>query len=743
MKSKLGLCLGIVLFSVFSSLSAEISENVLWRVIDQSSHTISSEKGSLAKKTVLPVYQNALLMELNQQQMINRLQSARIPVSLEAKSAISLNFISLPLLLPNGNKIVAKLIPDEVLPSALADKFPGISTFKILPESNIFAGRVDVTPKGFHAILNMVDGETILIDPVDLASSLYASYRKSDQDAASYRQFSCAVNDLQMHGEEDLLDQSSPVIANKIAARSPESLLNYRIAIAATGEYTDRHGGTVEGALAAIVTSLNRVNLVMERDLGIHLSLVENNHLLISTDPDSDPFTKTDMVELVTENQAFIDTVIGTDNYDLGHLFTTKGGGLAAIASACNSYRKAQGVSGISNPVSDSFDLDFVAHEIGHQLGATHTFNSSQGLCSGNTRTARTAFEPGSGSSIMSYAGYCGLDNLQSNTDAMYHIGSIKQINDYTNSGQGNACGERRAVNNLAPLADAGQDAIIPSRTPFELTGHASDADGDSLIYAWEQLDAGETSTEYTDKGNNALFRVHNPHNSRHRSFPPLPDILNHSSSKGETLPERQRSMRFAFVAQDGYNIAQSDEMSIQVERSGSRFALNLPKSQYIRGETYQVFWNVANTDQAPINCQNVDISLSTDGGYLFNQILAKSVLNSGSAWVTIPVDSAIGNQGRFKLKCSDNIFFAVSYRDFVVTDKTTQVIYKYNDEDQPEPELKDTDIDVIAVVNNVANDSSGDVSDSAGGVFDYCLFFLSLLLIRKTRILNKGTYID
>ena len=239
------------------------------------------------------------------------------------------------------------------------------------------------------------------------------------------------------------IDQSSPVIANKIAASSPESLLNYRIAIAATGEYTAKHGGTVEGALAAITTSLNRVNLVMERDLGIHLSLVENNHLLISTDPESDPFTKTDLVELVAENQAFIDTVIGTDNYDLGHLFTTKGGGLAAIASACNSYRKAQGVSGISNPVSDSFDLDFVAHEIGHQLGATHTFNSSQGLCSGNTRTARTAFEPGSGSSIMSYAGYCGLDNLQSNTDAMYHIGSIQQINDYTSSGQGNACGER------------------------------------------------------------------------------------------------------------------------------------------------------------------------------------------------------------------------------------------------------------------------------------------------------------
>ena len=616
MKSRIGFCLIFIFSCAFTTLSADVNDNVLWQVLDQSTPAISSNKYALAKKPVASAYQNALLLKLNQQLMIELLQPPSITGSVQAKSAKSLKVLTIPLLLPSGKEVMVKVTSDEVLPAGLVEKFPGISTFKILPGSDIFAGRLGLTQNGFHGILNTVDGEVVLIDPVDVASGVYASYRKSDQQEGSFRQFSCAVSDQDLDLNETMQLEASPVKLAKLAAKSPESLLNYRIAIAATGEYTAKHGGTVEGALAAITTTLNRVNMVMERDLGIHLKLVENNHLLINTDAQSDPFSKTDLVELVAENQEFIDSVIGSDNYDLGHLFTTKGGGLAAIASTCNSYRKAQGVSGISNPVSDSFDLDFVAHEIGHQLGATHTFNSSQGLCSGNTRTARTAFEPGSGSSIMSYAGYCGLDNLQSNTDAMYHIGSIKQINDYTSSGQGNACGERRTVNNLAPLPDAGQDAIIPSRTPFELTGHASDADGDSLIFAWEQLDAGETSAEYTDKGDNALFRVHNPHNSKYRSFPPLPDILNHRSSKGETLPERQRSMSFAFVAQDGYNIAQSDEMTIQVVRSGSRFALNLPKSQYTRGETYQLFWNVANTDQAPINCQNVDISLSTDGGY-------------------------------------------------------------------------------------------------------------------------------
>ena len=189
--------------------------------------------------------------------------------------------------------------------------------------------------------------------------------------------------------------------------------------------------------------------------------------------------------------------------------------------------------------------------------------------------------------------------------------------------------------------------------------------------------------------------------------------------------------MRFAFVAQDGYNIAQSDEMTIMVERTGSRFALNLPKSQYTRGETYQIFWNVANSDRAPINCQNVDILLSTDGGYRFNQILAKSVLNSGSAWVTIPVDSALGNQARFKLKCSDNIFFALSYRDFVITDKTTSVTFKYNDEDQPEPDLKDTDPDAVPLVNNVTNTVVNASSGASGGSFGIYLFLSCLYLIR------------
>ncbi len=523
----------------------------------------------------------------------------------------TLNRISIPL--PNGAITVLELVPDPVLSGTLADKYPDIQTYKVIANDTVFSGKVDITSSGFHAMLQMFDGEIIFIDPVDVLKDRYVSYKKSAQKQSNDRTFSCGVTQHQSHLTEEFAGWQS--LARVVAERTTESLLHYRIAVATSGEYAAKHGGTVAGVMSAITTTLSRVNQILERDLGIHLDIVENNDLIINTDANSDPFTKTDMIELLGQNQEYIDSVIGSGNYDIGHLFSGSGGGIAAIASVCNQYRKAQGISGTSNPVNDSFDLDFVAHEIGHQLGATHTFNSSQGLCSGSTRSEKTAFEPGSGSSIMSYAGYCGLDNLQSHADAMYHIGSIEQISDFTSNGRGNLCGTQKAFNNKPPVTDAGDDFTIPSRTPFELKGSAQDADGDSLIYAWEQIDAGESSLEFDDKGDNALFRVHIPQNKTVRIFPPLQDILSNSSSRGEKLPEHQRILNFSFVAQDGVNVAQSDEMKINVARTGSRFALNLPKSQYTIGESYQVLWNVADTNKPPVNCQNVDLFLSSDGG--------------------------------------------------------------------------------------------------------------------------------
>jgi len=470
---------------------------------------------------------------------------------------------------------------------------------------------------------------------------------------------------------------------------------------------------------------------VLERDLGIHLNLVENNDLLINTDASSDPFTNTKLLDLVFQNQEFIDAIIGNANYDIGHLLTSSGGGLAAIASICNNGNKAKGASGISSPRGDSFDLDFVAHEIGHQLGATHTFNSSQGACSEETRTARTAFEPGSGSSIMSYAGYCGLDNIQSNTDAMYHIGSIKQIADYTNNGNGSSCGVVKSTQNTPPQVDAGRNFIIPARTPFELKGIAEDVDDDSLLYAWEQLDAGDTSTESLDKGNNALFRVHAPNSSSLRSFPPLKNVLNHKPAKGETLPNHERNLSLSFVAQDGFNPAQSDEMIVKVMRTGSRFALNYPRGHYARGSTSPIYWNVANTDKSPINCSSVNIWLSLDGGQNFNYAVAANIPNTGDALVTIPADVSTSANGRFKIKCSDNIFYAVSYRNFIIADSDNEITLQYLNEDQAETNLKDISLNSNPSTNSSSENATSFSNDSGGGLFDIIFYLLFIIFIK------------
>ena len=721
-KANLGLALTVCM-GIYSPIIAEDRKGDLWQDdlinISQTSNV---------------VYQKARFLTLDSSQLFNRLKpvanSGVVYKSTRKKGLNKATQIAIDLPLPNGESIHVSVIEDNILPESLKAKYPDIMTYKVLPDNRIVSGRLDSTPNGFHGMLQTREGETIFIDPVakslkNLGSdkATYVSYRKSAQKHSKENDipFSCSVAIAQ-----EVAERSNRSLVSKNQPRSSKSLINYRIAVAATGEYTAKHGGTVASALAAITTTINRVNQVYEQDLGIHLSLVENNDLLIYTNASSDPYDARNgdnRHALLIQNQANIDAIIGADNYDIGHLFSTSGGGLAAVGSVCSNHRKAQGVSG-SHYVNDSFALDFVAHEIGHQFGATHSFNGTQGLCAGKTRAARTAFEPGSGSSIMSYAGYCGGDDLQRNSDAMFHIGSIQQIRAYVTDGGGKRCGVQSTASNTAPKVNAGKNYIIPAQTPFELKGNATDVDNDPLVYSWEQVDAGTASPTNHDRGDNALFRVHLPSQSKKRSFPPLSDIISHTTNRGETLPTQQRLMNFRFVVQDSYNITQSDSMAVQVWRTGSRFALNLPRSQYTVGDTYKIRWNVANTDKTPVNCENVDIALSVDDGYQFNHILGKNIPNTGEAWVTIPSEIVATNRGRFKLSCSDNIFFALSYRSFKLnqSDHKSRVILA--DEDQPERNLADK-----AVV-----ESEEIVTEAGGGTFDWLLLFLGLIGLSHKR---------
>lgn len=720
----------ILVLLVNSVLVQNVIAEELWsdvlQIVAKNSNTVPTQKFNKAR---------LLTLDTNQMQLF---LNTSAPSSALSRSASSRKQITLPL--PDGRQISVEYKNSVILPELLAKKFPEIKTFKLIPDENIFSGTIDITPNGFHAMLQMHDGEVIFIDPtytdtryVDVTghSNQYASYRKQDQsidhninhNAPGHQ---CLLDDH----SSDAFNKLSPSIAplskmqSREDQRSVQHLLRYRIAIAATGEYTALKGGKSR-ALSAIATTLNRVNQVYEQDLGIHLSLVENNDEIIFEDKDSDPYTSTNTSSLITINQGVINRIIGVQNYDLGHLFSTSGGGLAVIGSACNDNSKAKGMSGTSNPGSDSFSLDFVAHEIGHQLGATHTFNSSEGLCAGRTRSASTAFEPGSGSTIMSYAGICGSDNIQSHVDAMFHIGSIEQIRNFTQNGNGSRCGIRATLNNEPPRPNAGSNYVIPANTPFELKGHANDPEGDRLVYAWEQVDVGTSSAESEDTGNNALFRAHLPNRSSSRTFPPLENLLYHQTTRGENLPIRDRTLRFKLVAQDGFNAAQSDEMSISVKRTGSRFALNMPRSHYNLGRDYKISWNTANTEQAPIYCDSVDVLLSTNGGYDFDYTLAEGVPNTGNTWVTLSTGLPETSEARFKVSCSNNIFFAISYKDFSLVDDDD---IEDAQEQGAEPSLNDRSPQVSQQSNLAA----------AGGSFNLLGLLMVLLMMFLMKTISR-----
>jgi hypothetical protein len=688
-------------------LSSSAIADDLWSDLDTKSKSLTNQTTHFNK---------ARYLKLDQLKMQNFLQNA-----LDANN----HQVSLPL--ANNRFISVQFISENILPESLSSKFPSIKSYRVIPNKELISGRLSLSEHDFHGMLQMRNGETIFIDPLEAGRNLYVSYKKSDQKRDNKQIFSCGAKP-----SENNLSMDITASRAESSYKEAKSLVTYKVAIAATGEYTAKHGGTVKGALSAINTTLNRINQVFERDLGIHLKLVENNDLLIHTNADSDPYFADSQVGLVIQNQDYIDQIIGNDNYDIGHLFTAKGGGLAAIGSVCDSYDKGKGISGISNPYNDAFNLDFVAHEMGHQLGATHTFNGTQGLCGGDSRNAISAFEPGSGSTIMSYAGYCGLDNLQAHTDAMFHIGSIRQIQSYISNGQGSRCGVHQSTQNQAPKTSAGKNYIIPARTPFTLKGTGTDSDGDRLVYSWQQVDAGKASEDKNDTGDNALFRVYMPSTNSHRVFPAQKDIVDHSHTDGETLPSHERTLTFSLVTQDGFNPSQSDEMTVHIKRTGSRFALNLPHAQYTTGISYKLEWNVANTDQAPINCQNVDISLSSDGGYHFEQKLANNVANIGESWITIPADSPLTSKGRFKINCSDNIFFAISYRNFLITNQINPITEILEDGGQAELDLLDKKENVVEVT------AATTTKEPAAGGGSFNPYFLALIIFLSSIIKKR-----
>ncbi|MEM7019608.1 MAG: reprolysin-like metallopeptidase, partial [Pseudomonadota bacterium] len=560
--------------------------------------------------------------------------------------------------MPNGKTQRFQFIEASILSAQLAKKFPNFKTWYGAGLDNPAAtARLSLTSLGLHIMVISPTG-TIYIDPVLTKSQAsHVVYDKSDARHPT-PPAKC--------GHAQTTRQTSKSSSTSRQKAHGETMRTYRIAIAATGEYSQFHGGTVESALAAIVVTLNRVTHIFERELAIRFELVSDNDKIIYLDPATDPFNNNSDPVILSENQFTLDVVIGNDNYDIGHVLKTGGSGLAT-AGACTQGFKARATTGSTMPAGDPFDVDFVAHEFGHQLGAGHTYNGSAARCI--TRHAQTAYEPGSGSTIMAYAGICGPDNLQLNSDDHFHSASLNEMIAFTTSGLASNCGTITATGNSSPSANAGPDYVIPADTPFLLVGGGTDADGDALTFSWEQLDLGPQAPLLPglDNGAGPLFRALAPSLSPFRIFTTPVSVLDDTNVPGETLPTTSRTINFRLTARDNKGGSNMDDMTIQVDATAGPFRLQTPATVDLlqANAPYEVHWSVANTDKSAVQCNNTDIWLSINSGASFDFPLASNTPNDGSELVVLPeVQTA---HARFLLICSDNIFFDVTRHDFLV----------------------------------------------------------------------------
>jgi hypothetical protein len=644
---------------------------------DLSSDAVSALPSRAAAEAPLPRHFRALEVDLG------ALESQLALAPAERSAAASATPLVLRLPYPDGSDRAFRVEESPILESALAAKFPEIHTYVVRGIDDPSAsGRLSITSLGFHAMVLSTSG-TVFIDPYARWDGRFTiSYFKRD-GRRNGEPFRCEVQDEP--AGVDLVGGIGGSSAQPVAPEvsSGTQLRTYRLALAGTGEYTTAvcapNPAAVACGLNAMVVSMNRVDGVYEREVAIRMVMVANNNLVVYTNGATDPYTNGSGSTMLGENQTNLNSVIGSANYDIGHVFSTGGGGVANLNVPCTAS-KARGVTGNSNPVGDGFDIDYVAHEMGHQFGGQHTFNGTTNNCGGGNRSAGSAYEPGSGTTIMAYAGICGAEDLQPHSDDTFHVRSFDQIVAFSTGATGSSCAVITATGNTPPTVNAGAAYTIPKQTPFTLTGSATDPDPDTLTYMWEEFDLGTAtngnpaSPDYILTGDlNAvrpIFRPFVPLSIPSRTFPKLSDILNNVATLGESMSTRNRTMTFRMTVRDnrtgggGVNWAST---TVTVNAAAGPFAVTQPNTALTwPGPTSQtVTWNVAGTDLAPVSCANVAIALSTDGGNTFPAVLAASTANDGTEAVTVP--NTPTTQARVRVSCVGNVFFDISNVNFTI----------------------------------------------------------------------------
>lgn len=582
---------------------------------------------------------------------------------------------SLIIKFPDSDGKIRDYIVQEasVMEPELQAKFPEIRSYlgwdKKNPSNSI---RFSVSPSTGINIMYFDGSEVSYLDPYTKDLSSFILYKRTDLPANN-RLFEC-------HVEDELDNLKNNPSEKKAALVADGQFRNYRIAISATGEYTAFHGGTVPLAMAAMVTTMTRVNGIYEKTISTTMTMVGNNNLIVYTNASTDPFTNGNPGTMINENQTNTNTVIGSANYDIGHVFGTNSGGLAGLGVVCVAGNKARGVTGSGAPIGDPFDIDYVAHELGHQFGAGHTFRGATGACSGNASTP-TAYEPGSGTTIMAYAGICGANNIQANSDPYFHAASVVQM--YAVITRSTDCAAKTSNGNGVPTSNAGLDYTIPKGTAFMLTGAGTDPNNDPVTYLWEQYDnQSSTQPPVNNSTVGPLYRSRTPSASPVRYFPALASVVaNNLTPTWEVTPNVARTLNFSLLVNDNKvtgNQAANDAMLINVTNDGPfTVTSQSTNTQYSSSNPLNVTWNVAGTNAGAINTQTVTIYLSKDGGLNFNNVLASGIPNNGAASVTIPNENVAS--ARIMVKADNNIYYALNSSNFSIQNglSTTETAIK------------------------------------------------------------------
>lgn len=623
-------------------------KNSVWKTTTERNKPLLESRLELPTRTLLDLDVNVL----------------KATLASSPKRGANMKTSNVVLTLPNadGQMENFKVFENSNMDPALAARYPEIKSYIGIGIDNpTLTAYFSVSPLGFKSMVLGADRSAVFIEPLTQDLTTYSVYRKADK-AQSLSTFECSV----------IQEVNSQIDQTMARPNADDALLRtFRLAMSVTGEYTAYFGGTKALALAAINNSMTRVNGVFEKDFSVRMVLIANNDLVIYTAAASDPYSAASgMSSWNSQLQSTLTSVIGEANYDVGHLFGASGGGgnAGCIGCICVNGQKGSGYTSPADgiPAGDNFDIDYVAHELGHQFGGNHTFTT------GNEGTG-VHMEPGSGSTIMGYAGITTLD-VQPHSDAYFHAISIQQI---TNNIKAKTCSVNTATGNAIPTANAGLDYTVPKSTPFMLTATATDADGDALTYNWEQMDSQTTTAvPSATKTTGVNFRSYNATTSPTRYFPRMASVLTGATTTAgseltvEALPSVARTLNFRVTVRDnkaGGSGNNSDDVIVTVNATAGPFSVSAPNTavSYVGGSSQTVTWVVGGTTANGVNCANVDILLSTDAGATWSTLLAATP-NDGTQAVTIP--NTPGTTNRIMVKGTNHIFFDVSNTNFTIT---------------------------------------------------------------------------